>query len=140
MTPETAAAIHAAAFADGRPWTASEIADLIASPNTYLTAQDAAGFALWRAVAGEAELLAIAVSPDRQGHGIGAALMQDWMQAARALADTAFLEVAHDNVRACALYARCGFVEVARRTGYYARPQGRADALVLRAALRAVPS
>lgn len=137
MTPEAAAAIHAAAFSDARPWSAQEIADLLAGPACFLTERDGAGFALWRAIAGEAELLTIAVSPHDQGRGIGGAVMRDWMAAARAVADTAFLEVAQDNAAACALYARCGFVEVARRSGYYARPHGRADALVLRAELSA---
>jgi [ribosomal protein S18]-alanine N-acetyltransferase len=43
-----------------------------------------------------------------------------------------FLEVGVDNPAARALYAQAGFEEVGRRLGYYTRPNGLADALVLR--------
>ena len=51
---------------------------------------------------------------------------------------TAFLEVAHDNGPALALYGQSGFEPVGRRPAYYARAAGlAADALVLRKALAA---
>ncbi|MEO0401074.1 MAG: GNAT family N-acetyltransferase [Pseudomonadota bacterium] len=136
MTPEHLAQIHHAAFRDARPWTAAEFQTLLAADHTHLTAH-AYGFALWRAIAGEAELLTLAVAPDHQGQGIGGRVMRTWMGDAAALADSAFLEVAADNISACALYARHSFVEVARRPGYYRRPDGHAaqDAVVMRAAL-----
>lgn len=136
MTPEELADIHAAAFTTGRPWSACEFAGLLAQPHTQGTYVPG-GFALWRALAGETELLTIAVAPAQQGRGIGARIMRAWMADAARVSDTAFLEVAADNARACALYAACGFETVARRAGYYARPDGKADALVMRAALRA---
>ena len=44
-----------------------------------------------------------------------------------------WLEVAHDNDAALALYLRAGFETAGRRPGYYARGQGEyADALVMR--------
>ncbi|WP_415404190.1 GNAT family N-acetyltransferase [Tateyamaria sp. SN3-11] len=134
MTPEALADLHGAAFVQGRPWSASEFRDLLDGPHCRLTCTSH-GFALWRAIAGEAELLTIAVRPDQQGRGVGTALMRDWMAAAAQHADTAFLEVAADNLPACALYTRHGFEIVARRPGYYRRGEARADALVMRAPL-----
>ena len=63
---------------------------------------------------------------------LGPAVVAATAQGAQSL----FLEVADDNPAAQALYAKAGFVSVGRRTGYYARPSGRAvDALVLRRSL-----
>ena len=135
MTPQALAQLHAAAFTSGRPWSADEFASLCAEAHTCLTTAEH-GFALWRAVAGEAELLTIAVAPDRQGRGIGTALMRDWMAEAAQQADTAFLEVAADNAPACALYGKCGFAKVAERPAYYSRETGKVDAWVMRAPLR----
>ena len=134
MTPAALAALHRAAFVHERPWSADEFATLLDSPHCHL-APAPQGFALWRAMAGEAELLTIAVHPEHQGRGVGASLMRGWMAQAAPLAETAFLEVAGDNGAACGLYARFGFVVVARRADYYRRADTRADALVMRAPL-----
>lgn len=134
MTPGALAAIHAAAFTHERPWGAAEFADLIANPLTHLETATH-GFALWRGIAGEAELLTIAVDPAAQGRGIGAGLMAGWMGKAAATCTEAFLEVAADNAAAVHLYSRYGFETKAKRAGYYRRPAGRADALILRAPL-----
>ena len=87
------------------------------------------GFVLARAVAGEAEILTLAVAPAARGKGLGRALLQAAISKAQALgAQTMFLEVGADNPAALALYAGLGFTKVGDRKGYY---QGR-DALVLR--------
>lgn len=134
MTPRRLADLHAAAFKVERPWRADEFESLLANPHCHLTTA-AHGFALWRAVADEAELLTIATHPAHRRTGIATTLMHDWMHAASTIACTAFLEVAADNVGAIALYDRCGFEEVARRPDYYQRPDTRADAIVMRASL-----
>ncbi|WP_299688849.1 ribosomal protein S18-alanine N-acetyltransferase [uncultured Tateyamaria sp.] len=134
MTAFELARLHAAAFTTERPWSAEEFANLCADRHTHLTTA-AHGFALWRAVADEAELLTIAVDPVHQGQGVGHALMQNWMTQAAKLANTAFLEVAADNHAACRLYVKSGFETVAERPAYYARPHGKADAWVMRAPL-----
>ena len=131
------AALHAAAF--DPPWTAADIAELLGSVGGFgllvrADSQAPAGFVLARAIAGEAEILTLAVDPAARRGGLGLALLA----AAAALAQengagAIFLEVADDNVAAIALYAKAGFAEVGRRRGYYLRPDGAtADARVLR--------
>lgn len=132
MTPAALAAIHAACFTVPRPWSAAELADLIASPSTLL-AEASDGFALARVAADEAELLTIAVRPEARGRGLGSALLRDVLAAAAARgAGRMVLEVAADNAAALALYRREGFAECGRRKGYYAAPDGRRiDALIM---------
>ncbi|WP_299648596.1 ribosomal protein S18-alanine N-acetyltransferase [uncultured Tateyamaria sp.] len=134
MTPQNLSDLHAAAFVNERPWSAQELADLLANPLTHLETA-AHGFALWRGIADEAELLTIAVDPGHQGQGIGAALMRGWMAKAARTCASAFLEVASDNAAAIALYGRQGFEIIATRTSYYQRADGHTDALVMRARL-----
>ncbi|MCU9847355.1 ribosomal protein S18-alanine N-acetyltransferase [Defluviimonas sp. WL0024] len=132
--PERLAAIHRAAFSHPRPWSATEIAALLTTPGAFLIVEDR-GFLIGRAIAGEAELLTVAVAPAARRQGIGARLLAGFLDAARAAgAETAFLEVAADNAAALALYARHGFAETARRRGYYLTPGGsRVDAVLMAA-------
>ncbi len=134
MTPEALADLHRAAFVTDRAWSADEFRALLDSPHCHLSTARR-GFAIWRAIAGEAELLTIATHPHHQRQGIARALMGEWMQAASTHADTAFLEVAEDNAPAIALYAAHHFDTVARRPRYYVRPTTPVDALVMRAPL-----
>lgn len=88
-----------------------------------------AGFVLWRNVAGEAEILSIAVLPPWRRSGLGARLLNAALRAAgQSGAGEMFLEVAVNNTGAQALYRRFGFAVVGRRRGYY----GDTDALVMR--------
>ncbi|WP_147108004.1 ribosomal protein S18-alanine N-acetyltransferase [Tateyamaria sp. syn59] len=134
MTPDALAAIHRAAFTHERPWTAKEFEELLANPLTRLETS-AHGFALWRGIAGEAELLTIAVAPAAQRRGIGARLMADWMEKATMSCTEAFLDVAADNAAAIHLYQRYGFETAAKREAYYRRKNIRIDALIMRAHL-----
>ncbi len=135
MTPATLAALHRAAFDRDRPWSADEFADLIKGPYVDIFVQPH-GFALTRTLAGESELLTIAVDPTHQRRGIGSELMSAWLAFARARAETAFLDVAADNRPAIALYEGSGFETVAVRRGYYARSGTAAvDALIMRCTL-----
>jgi ribosomal-protein-alanine N-acetyltransferase len=135
VTPEGLADVHAASFETDRGWSAREFTDLLSDSSVFaLAARDgAAGFALGRAVAGEAELLTLAVAPHARRQGHGRALLEAFEAAARTRgAQEAFLEVAADNTPAIALYARAGYVERGRRRGYYPRPgRAAADALLL---------
>ncbi len=131
MTPERLATIHAACFAQ-RPWSAREISELLAKPTTRLTSSPCQnGFALTQLVAGEAELLMIAVLPTAQGKGLGTVLLEGLLSTlARENAERLFLDVAEDNTAARALYKAFDFNQVGLRKGYYAR-RGAAPACAL---------
>ncbi len=87
------------------------------------------GFAIWRAAAGEAELLSIGVVPDARGSGAGAALLGAVFDAAkRAGAGAIYLEVDPANMSAVRLYKRAGFTDTARRKAYY---RSGADAVIM---------
>lgn len=89
-------------------------------------------FALGRAVAGETELLTLAVAPEARGHNLGRRALQGYEAEALVRgAEDAFLEVATDNTVAISLYRSEGYRESGRRKGYYVTPDGeKIDALV----------
>jgi len=138
MSPEALAALHARCFTSPRPWSAVEFVALIDAPGVFLLG-DAAGFVLGRALAGEAELLTLAVAPEARRQGAGRRLLAAFEAGAAARGATeAFLEVAADNAPALALYLGAGWSEAGRRRGYYRRAEGpAADALTLRKVLAA---
>jgi tRNA threonylcarbamoyl adenosine modification protein YeaZ len=128
-----AAAIHAAAFtAVERGWSADEIRALAERPGG-LFVQAPAGFALGQVIADEAEILTIAIRPDRQNRGDGRALLAAFeIAAAGRGASRIFLDVAEDNLAARALYSGAGYSLDGRRRGYYRRPDGgHSDALLM---------
>lgn len=120
----------------GEAWTASQCAGLLPMPGVWLSlARDGnsvRGFALGRVVAGEAELLLLAVSKDAQRRGIGRLLVQRFADVAQARgARTLFLEV-RDGNPAVRLYDTFGFREIGRRPKYYTGRDGQLyDALTL---------
>ena len=135
---EALAGAHARAF--DTPWDSADIARLMTGAGAFALAagpvDQPAGFILCRAVAGEAEILTLAVDPAFRRRGLAAALVEAAALLAARGAGELFLEVAADNEAAIALYAGRGFALVGRRPGYYARPGGAAaDALVMRRAL-----
>ncbi len=137
MTPAALAALHGRSFSTPRPWSEGEFADLLADPLAFLLVEGDAGLLLGRAVAGEAELLTLAVAPEARGRGLGLRLVMRFLYQARLRgADTAFLEVAADNTPARMVYDRAGFTVAGRRKAYYRLPDGRAvDAIVMRRVL-----
>ena len=107
----------------GEAWTASQCAGLLPLPGVWLTLAwvggEVAGFALSRAVAGEAELLLLAVRRRNQGQGLGKVLLDEFMNASRIRCATRLhLEVREGN-HAVKLYERAGFNLVGRRRDYY---------------------
>lgn len=141
MTPEALAALHARCFRAPPPWSVAGFAGFVADPLAFLLVEGDAGFLLGRAVAGEAELLTLAVAPEARRLGLARKLMARFLyQAQLRGAERAFLEVAADNAAAIALYESSGFRPVGRRRGYYQSPEGtRTDALVLSRELQPVP-
>ncbi|MBO0838282.1 MAG: ribosomal protein S18-alanine N-acetyltransferase [Actinobacteria bacterium] len=126
------------------PWSPEMFAGELEQPaesRTYLVASEEAcplaGYAGMMFVPGgtQADVLTIAVRPDRWGRGIGSLLLGTLIDEARRRGcGEVFLEVRADNDRAHDLYRRRGFTEIGVRRGYY-QPSG-TDAIVMRKDLR----
>ena len=127
------AALHTSCFTMPRPWSETEFAGLLSSYGVFLVTGDGPSFAMGRVIAGEAELLTLAVNPSGQRHGFGrAALTHYETEARRRDAETSFLEVTATNTPAINLYLSHGYTESGRRRGYYTAADGsKIDALVL---------
>lgn len=138
--------LHGSCFPH-EPWGASAFAGLLVSPGMFaLIAQsteraddqaaetgDPIGFVLGRAIAGEAEIVAIGVDPARRRKGAGAALLEGAIELARvAGAEAVFLEVAENNNQACQLYTQRGFIKIGRRANYYRQKDAAIAALVMK--------
>ena len=81
---------------------------------------------------GEAHLLNLSVSAERQRQGIGGGLLREAIRIGReGQAQHIFLEVRPSNAPALALYESFSFRRIAERRGYYPAHEGREDALVL---------
>jgi [ribosomal protein S18]-alanine N-acetyltransferase len=95
-----------------------------------------AGYAgLFAPGGGQGDVQTIAVRADRQGRGIGSALLSALIsEAATRGCREVFLDVRAGNAVARRLYRRTGFTDVGVRRGYY-QPSG-ADAIVMRLKLR----
>lgn len=125
------AALHSSAFPERERWGADAMALQFGLPGTFGWIAAEGGMILARVAVDEAEILTLAVHPDRQRRGLGRRLVvQTLHTAAQRGARCVFLEVAERNAAARALYESCGFEELGRRRHYY---PGGADALVLRA-------
>jgi ribosomal-protein-alanine N-acetyltransferase len=143
---ELLAGMHRICFADA--WDADAMASLLTMPGAEgviavdggslapaLTPPGPAGFVLWRAAGGEAEILTIAVLPPWRRGGLGGRLLAAALAASvRAGADAMFLEAAADNTAALALYEKWQFQRVGLRRAYY----GDKDAVVMRRDLAGV--
>lgn len=137
------AALEAAAFtAPGSPaWSRDLLAGELAQPTALVLValrdlgetrgeSGAIGYAAFRHVGPESELLRVAVAPEARGQGVGRRLVDEGIARLRERGvATCFLEVRPANAPALALYERLGFRAVDRRRRYF--PDG-ADALVLR--------
>ncbi|WP_294981761.1 ribosomal protein S18-alanine N-acetyltransferase [Tabrizicola sp.] len=141
MTPEALAALHARCFRMPPPWSDADFAGFLADPLTFLLVEGDAGFLLGRAVAGEAELLTLAVAPEARRRGLARKLVSRFLYQARLRgAEAAFLEVSAENAAAIALYESAGFSRSGLRRNYYRTAEGqRIDALVMTRALAAMP-
>ena len=137
-------AIMTAAFSPrfGEAWTRSQCAGILPMTGVSLMlARDhdgpqPIGFSLFRTVAGEAELLLLAVAPEHQGCGVGQLLLDAFVERARGGGATRLhLEMREGNP-AVAMYRRAGFAPVGRREKYYRGNDGRQyDAITLACAL-----
>ena len=123
--------VMGAAFGDsyGEAWTRSQCAGILPMDGvTLMVADDGAellGFALYRTVLDDAELLLLAVSPAAQGNGIGRKLLSQFVDDAKKKgASKIHLEV-RDGNRAIRIYEAAGFAPAGRRRNYYRGADGR---------------
>ena len=133
------AGIERASFGD--PWSEAAFRELLQMRDAiFLVAtrrapEVIAGYVIARVVAGEADVLNLAVSPDDRGRGLGGELLDAGLSAVmeRKVREV-FLEVRESNVAALALYGSRSFTPVSRRSRYYRNPVE--DALLLGARLK----
>ena len=127
-------AIHARAFPADECWDERIIAGQLSQPGVFGLIDARGGMILARQAADEAEVLTLAVVPERRQQGVGASLITAIAEEARQRgAHALFLEVSTRNPAARGLYQRLGFVQVGRRAAYYADGS---DALTLKKLLK----
>jgi ribosomal-protein-alanine N-acetyltransferase len=141
---EPLAILHSACFPDD-PWEAGALARLIALTGSFgwvaWEDETPAGFILVRDLGNECEILSLGVAPRWRRLGIAQDLLRAAIAETRRRARSSLvLEVATDNDAATALYTGFGFTAVGRRPRYYKRPDGRADAFILRLTLAPEPA
>ncbi len=123
------AALHATSFPEPERWDARAIAAQLTLPGTIALITPPAGMILLRALAGEAEILTLAIAPPYRRQGLARALLAVAITAAREhRASRLYLEVAARNLAARALYDAAGFRPAGRRARYYANGD---DALIM---------
>ena len=113
----------------GEAWTPSQCLGMIALPGVWFSiawsGNRPVGFALARAVAGEAELLLLAIRPAARRSGIGTALLRSIAADAHERgADVLHLEVRANN-EAVRLYRNEGFKKIGERRDYYRGNDGK---------------
>ncbi|MCL2629345.1 MAG: GNAT family N-acetyltransferase [Alphaproteobacteria bacterium] len=112
---EQLAGLHRLAFGD-KGWSAEEILKLKNSGAEVIASENA--IIIYRVAADEAEILTLAVHPDHRRQGLAKtiiALMERDLKNIKKI----FLEVSVENQAALELYKSLGFIEKARRPGYY---------------------
>jgi ribosomal-protein-alanine acetyltransferase len=119
------------------PWTARNFADAYAAGYAgYCAWQEDTLIAFaWvmRPMPDEAELLDIAVLPERRRAGVGTRLLLTIEQSLHESGcERLHLEVRASNTNARALYASLGYDEVGLRVGYYPNGRSREDAILMR--------
>ncbi len=78
------------------------------------------GIASMYVIAGEGQIMNVAVSADFRRKGVARRLMEALSERAiNANCEIITLEVAEDNFSAIALYEKCGFVAEGKRNGFY---------------------
>lgn len=126
------------------PWTSGNFTDSFTAgyEMSVLKEQNVmVGYLVWMAALDEAHLLNIALSPARQGRGLGHWMMKSFIAQTRARGfSKILLEVRPSNHAAIRLYRFLGFRKIGQRKGYY--PQSadsskeREDAIVMQLALK----
>lgn len=117
------------------PWTYGVFVDSLAAGYRAWVGREKGSiiaYALMMTVLDEVHLLNITVAPERQGRGLGRALLSHLIADVRALGSKImYLEVRPSNINALEMYRRFGFIVIGERRGYYPAANGREDAIVM---------
>ncbi|MEO9469497.1 ribosomal protein S18-alanine N-acetyltransferase [Parasphingorhabdus sp.] len=125
----------------GESWNERQCLSMLSLPGTRLMIavdeqeqnEPVCGFSMTRTIAGEEELLMIAVDPDYQNAGVGRVMLDQLISDAESEQIAAiFLEVRAENP-AQHLYRKLGFEKIGKRSGYYTGSQNeKFDAITYR--------
>ncbi|HHX72864.1 MAG TPA: ribosomal protein S18-alanine N-acetyltransferase [Clostridiales bacterium] len=122
--------LEAASFSD--PWSKESLANYLSNPLCRSAGVCIHGvwaaYGLLQAIAGEGEILRLAVLPSFRRKGLGEAVLSALMSEKDLSA--VFLEVRAHNKAAISLYEKAGFVSCGLRPHYYQNPEE--DALLMR--------
>lgn len=103
-------------------WTRQQLAEELGRAQSHVLVAEldgaVVGHAIGWSVAGDTEVMELAVHPDARRRGLGQALLRALLGICGG--GPAFLEVRATNAPALALYAREGFVQTGLRRAYYA--------------------
>jgi len=88
-----------------------------------------AGYVCMRCVAGEAEIMNVAVTSEYRRRGIGRRLMEYTLRESEKDSETVYLEVRVSNTAAFSMYQSLGFSSIGLRRSYYRQPTE--DAIVM---------
>lgn len=115
-------------------WTRRQVEDalllglthyaLIDGAGTIGGGEEPAGFTLSRHIAGEEELLLLAVAPDYRGRGYAKLLLNHLERQSRNRGGRLIFLEMRENNPAEKLYNACGFVRIGLRKGYYRTMSG----------------
>lgn len=126
------AGMHAQCFDELQRWSASAMAGLLRQPLTRAIGISIhgipAGFIMARNVAGEGEILTLAVHPDYRRNGIASRLLHAFIEKETTHnLQSLFLEVMVTNQPAIDFYKAHGFEVISKRANYYQMPAGHAQ-------------
>lgn len=116
------------------PWDRARFEDSLARHQMLVLPANGelCGFAIFRQVLDEAEVLNIAVAPAHCRSGFGRRLLRAGLDLLAERARCVHLEVRSGNAPAIALYRSEGFQRVGLRRNYYPGAEGREDAILMR--------
>ena len=120
-------------------WTQASYREWMNSPGAVAFVSEVegrvTGFIIGRQVAGEAEVLNLAVAPMARRKGQGGALLKSALEEFRTLSvRRVYLEVRESNMIARTFYAKHGFSQTGKRLKYYRKPEEAAIVMEMRLA------
>ena len=109
------------------PWSVSSCRGALDNPCVHaVVAEDDDGIAGYGFIMGtqdEAEILRVAVDPEKRRQHIGSGLMDELLDFGDSQGySSVFLEVRESNSAALGLYEKCGFETIGKRVDYYRNP------------------